>query len=114
VTLRAKHGTWPPSRLRHLREGLSILDGAVAARPDEAEVRYLRLLSCYYLPGILGRGRSVREDFAALARLLPEARHDFPPELYAAMVRFVLENGGPSPPQRAALLAALEAPPGDG
>lgn len=112
VTLRAKHGTWPPARLRDLRGGLAVLDSVVAAHPDHAEVRYLRLMSCYYLPGILGRNGSVREDFAALARLLPSARDRYPPDLYAAVVTFVLENGRPGEAERARLEAALGA--GDG
>ena len=112
VTLRAKHGSWPPARLRDIRGGLAVLDSVVAAHPHHAEVRYLRLMSCYYLPGILGRGGSVREDFAALARLLPAARDRYPPELYAAVVTFVLENGRPGEAERARLEAALGA--GDG
>ena len=112
VTLRAKHGTWPTARLRDLRGGLAVLDSVVAAHPDHAEVRYLRLMSCYYLPGILGRNGSVREDFAALARLLPSARHRYPPELYAAVVTFVLENGRPGEAERARLEAALRAADG--
>lgn len=107
ITLRAKHGTWPPDRLRHLRQGLAVMDGVVMAHPDQAEVRYLRLMSCYYLPGILGRGWSVREDFAALTRLLPSARGQYPPDLYAAISRFVLRNGRLSTGQRRALEAAL-------
>lgn len=109
VTLRAKHGLWPPARLRHLREGLAILDRSVAARPDHPEIRYLRLLSCYFLPGILGRGETVREDFDALATLLPAARDAYPPELYGTMVRFVLENGGLEAGRRRPLEAALAA-----
>jgi len=107
ITLRAKHGFWPPARLRHLREGLAMLDGAVAAHPDHPEIRYLRLLSCYFLPGILGRAESVREDFVALAKLLPMAADVYPPELYRTMVRFVLENGGLEPRQRGPLEATL-------
>jgi hypothetical protein len=109
VTLRAKHGTWPPSRLRHLREGLALLDSAVRAAPDEAEIRYLRLLSCYFLPRILGRAGSVREDFSALARILPGARDRFPAELYVPMTSFLLQHGQLTPAERAALgSAALE------
>jgi len=103
ITLRAKHNLWPPTRLRHLREGLAILDESVAHEPAHAEVRYLRLLSCYYLPAILGRGDSVREDLAALAELLPAAAEQFPPNLYRTMVRFVLETGGLEPHERAEL-----------
>jgi hypothetical protein len=112
VTLRAKHGSWPPARLGHLREGLAVLDSVVAAHPDHAEVRYLRLMSCYYLPGILGRKGSVRDDFAALARLLPAARGRYPADAYAAVVRFVLENGRPGQAERARLEAALGAADG--
>ena len=69
------------------------MDQAVASSPEHPEIRYLRLMSCFYLPGILGRGWSVDEDLAALARVLPDARHDYPADLYEAIVRFVLENG---------------------
>lgn len=109
VTLRAKHGHWPPARLRHLDQGLELLDAMAVAHPDHAEIRYLRLMSCYYLPGILGRGWSVREDFAALARLLPGARERHPPELYRAIVEFVLANGEIRETDRAVLEATLSA-----
>lgn len=107
VTLRAKHAVWPPSRLRHLREGLAVLDEVVARHPAHVEARYLRLMSCYYLPGILGRSGSVREDFDALGRLLPAAREAYPAELYSSMVRFLLEQGRLANEARAPLEAAL-------
>lgn len=109
TTLRAKHGRWPPDRLRHLNNGLRQLDNAIADAPDVVEIRYLRLMSCYYLPGVLGRGSSVREDFDALARLLPGAADEFPAELYRAIISFVLEHGDPGASQRAALEAAVRA-----
>lgn len=113
ITLKAKHGLWPPARLRHLRDGLKILDQSVADAPQHAEIRYLRLLSSYFLPGILGMGQSVGEDFSALAELLPAVAGDYPQELYRTMVRFVLENGDPEPLQRAALEAVLPPEPND-
>lgn len=108
TTLRAKHGRWPPDRLRNLNDGLEHLDRAVEDAPDVVEIRYLRLMSCYYLPGILGRGSTVQKDFTALTRLLPDASSDFPPELYRAIVSFVLENGDLNPEDRAALEAAAD------
>jgi len=112
VTLRAKHALWPPTRLRHLDEGLAVLVSVVAAHPDVAEIRSLRLMSCFYLPSLLGRKWSVREDFAALARLLPDAREGYPPEGYRAIVAFVLAEGDPGPAERERLERALEE--GDG
>lgn len=111
-TLRAKHALLPPSKLRHLGQGLATLDGVVAAHPEHVEARYLRLMSCFYLPGILGRKGSVREDFATLARRLPGERERYPPELYDAIARFVLEEGAPTAEQRQALRDSLER--GDG
>jgi hypothetical protein len=111
ITLRAKHAFWPQSKLRHLREGLAMLDSVVGANPAHAEARYLRLMSCYYLPGLLGRGWSVREDFTALARLLPYVEDEYPPDLLAAVTRFVLQHGRPAADQRRrleTLLAALD------
>jgi hypothetical protein len=92
-TLRAKHGHWPPARLRDLQEGLRTMDSMVERYPAVAEIRYLRLMSCYYLPSILGRTGSVREDFRALARLLPAARANFSAELFEAAAAFVLDHG---------------------
>jgi hypothetical protein len=107
VTLQAKHAAWPPRKLTYMREGLRLLDGAVAASPDAAEARSLRLMSCYYLPGFFGRRGSVREDFAALARLLPQVRARYPAELYGAIARFVVEKGRLDAGERRALEATL-------
>ena len=107
VTLRAKHAFWPTAKLSHLREGLAILDALIEKVPDHAEARYLRLMSCYYLPGILGRNWSVREDFAELARLLPSVRSRYSDPLYTTIVQFVLTEGDLDHHARARLDAAL-------
>jgi hypothetical protein len=106
-TLRAKHGHWPPTRLRDLQDGLRTMDAMVERYPAVAEIRYLRLMSCYYLPSILGRTGSVREDFRALARLLPAARASFSADLYEAAAAFVLDHGELSPVERVPLERSL-------
>lgn len=107
TTLEAKHALWPQQKLRHLREGLAVLDRVVRSRPDAVEARYLRLMSCYYLPSFLGRSGSVREDLLALARLLPPARSRYPAELYRAIATFVLEHGEIPAADRSALGRSL-------
>ncbi len=102
----ARHGFWPRERMEPLRRGLPLLDSAVGLDPADAEIRYLRLTSGYYLPFFLGRKPQVREDFAALARLLPGARHDFPAAWYVAVTDFVLDKGGLEPGERERLLRA--------
>lgn len=105
--LGAKHAAWPPRKLDHLKAGLPALDSAVSTAPDQAEIRYLRLVSCYYLPFFIGRKQSVREDFAALARLLPEAHGNYPARWYLGFARFVLEKGSLEEDRRRALEARV-------
>jgi hypothetical protein len=93
TTLRAKHAFWPHHKLGHVRRGMSILDRAISLEAEDAVIRYLRLMSGFYLPGLFGRHDEVREDLAVLARLLPAARVDFPGRMFHTVVRFVLDNG---------------------
>lgn len=90
--LEAKHALWPPSKLDHLKKAQPLLDNAVARQPHHAEIRYMRLISTYYLPFFFGRGPSVQKDFEALAEILPEVFHDYPLPLLADMAEFVLRH----------------------
>ncbi|MEM1268459.1 MAG: hypothetical protein AAF752_11855 [Bacteroidota bacterium] len=107
LIMRAKHTFWPKKKLRYLREGLPILDEIVKVNREHIEARYLRLLSCYYLPNFLGRKWSVREDFKILGELLPKHAGDYPPRLYADMVSFLLKEGSPGPELRSRLKQTL-------
>lgn len=106
--VRAKHSRWPPNKLEHLRSGLAMLDRLVEEAPQDPVVRYLRLMSCYYLPFFLDEDESVEDDLRVLLSILPDQRQAFSPPVYDAVVRFVLENGAPDPEQRIRLGAALE------
>lgn len=105
--LRAKHVFWPLKKMKHLRTGLPKLDALVASYPVEVEIRYLRLLSCYYLPRFLGRNDTVTQDFKALAYLLPDARASYPSKLYFDMVQFVASNSDLNQEERSALNVIL-------
>ena len=91
--LRAKYAIWPPRKLDHVREGRRLLNAAVGAAPDDAEVRYVRLISGHYLPFFLRDGEQVEQDARALARLLPAQAGRFPAPWARNLARFVLETG---------------------
>lgn len=105
--VKAKHARWPPSKLNHLKTGVGILDELVESYPDDLEVRYLRLVSCYYLPFFLKREESVAADFQVLAAHLPDHPDAFSPTVYRGVVQFVLEKGTLTPRDRARLEEAL-------
>jgi hypothetical protein len=91
--VQAKHGLNLNRKWKNLEAGIPMLDSAVARDPVQTELRYLRLVSNYYLPFFLGRKPVVREDFSALAKLLPQAADQYPPKWFLNVARFVLEKG---------------------
>ena len=105
--MRAKHARWPFSKMKHLRRGLPVLDDLVAEHPAHAEIRYLRLISCYYLPGFLGRKWSTEEDMKYLAAELPTIRSTVEPSIYAIMAEFILDNTQLSKDERADIVASM-------
>ena len=111
VVLKAKHAFWPMKKMKYLREGLPQLDSLVSKHPIHVEIRYLRLLSCYYLPRFLGRSDTVNEDTKALSHLLLSASKDYPPQLYSDMVKFVANGKGLNQEERNRLYAVLKTSP---
>lgn len=101
--VQAKHARWPPNKLKHLRKGMETLDRLVEDQPEQLEVRYLRLVSCYYLPFFLKREESVAQDMAILVLHLPDRPEAFTPPVYRGVVAFLLQNGEMSPEDRARL-----------
>jgi 15-cis-phytoene synthase len=87
--LEAKHGRWPHARLRAVRSGLAQLDAAVARKPDDLEVRYLRLVCTWHLPGLFGRRDSARDDLRAVRLLLAEQPDVLPTSMHGAVVAFL-------------------------
>ena len=60
---------WPgPGKLTYLRNGGKLLDGAVAADPDNPAVRFVRAIDYFELPFFFGKGKTARDDFQLLLK----------------------------------------------
>jgi hypothetical protein len=60
---------WPgPGKLTYLRNGGKLMDGAVAAAPDNPAVRFVRAIDYYELPFFFGKGQTARDDFQILLK----------------------------------------------
>jgi hypothetical protein len=60
---------WPgPGKLKYLEDGGKLMDGAVAAAPDNPAVRFVRAIDYYELPFFFGKGQTAREDFELLLK----------------------------------------------
>jgi hypothetical protein len=68
-TLRSRDMGFGPKKLNVLKQGVAVMDEAVAAAPDDSKVRLARALTTSALPGILGYADDARKDFAQLAEI---------------------------------------------
>ena len=76
-TLRSRDLGFGPKKLSALKQGLRVMDEAVAAAPDEPKVRLARALTTSALPGIFGRKGESRRDFDLLAKEAERAPERF-------------------------------------
>jgi hypothetical protein len=76
-TLRSREMSFGPGKLATLRQGLAIMDEAVAAAPDNPRVRLVRALTTDSLPFFLGRKKSSRDDFDWLQKKAAQSRENF-------------------------------------
>ena len=78
-TLRSRDLGFGPKKLQALKQGLAVMDEAVAAAPNEPKVRLARALTTQALPGIFGRARESRKDFDHLAEMALRSQEQFEP-----------------------------------
>ncbi len=78
-TLKSRDLGFGPKKLATLKQGLALMDAAVAAAPEDPKVRLPRALTTSALPAILGHGATSRKDFLQLAQMA-----DTHPEKFAA------------------------------
>src|SRR3954447_7048284 len=68
-TLRSRDLGFGPKKLSTLKQGLAVMDEAVANAPDDPKVRLARALTTSALPSFFGRAGSSRKDFLLLAEM---------------------------------------------
>lgn len=79
-TLRSRDLGFGPKKLRTLRQGIALMDQAVAAAPDDPKIRLARALTDAALPGFFGRGASSRKDFGLLKEMARQHPERFSPD----------------------------------
>ena len=97
-TLRSRDLGFGPTKLRVLKQGLAVMDEAVAAAPNEYKIRLVRALTTNSLPAFLGQRSKSKNDFEWLAQMAKKNPDSFEPD----DLQIVREN---SPPM---ILAAMQ------
>ena len=74
--LRSARARLPWEKGKLAKAGLVLLDGAVAAAPSDAEVRFVRGMTCYNLPALFNRSSLAARDLAEVAERAEAASAD--------------------------------------
>jgi hypothetical protein len=74
--LAARAATVPWDKLKLSKQGLEQLDAALAARPDDVELRWLRGVSSWELPAFFSRRAQSTADLSAAAERVDAAYRD--------------------------------------
>lgn len=66
TVISAREPFWPGAKIRRVREGLALMDAALAENPDDADARFTRASNNLFLPDLFDRKSVVQTDFAWL------------------------------------------------
>jgi hypothetical protein len=66
ITMHARDTKWPLRRLQFARDGNKVMDEAIAKKPNDTQVRWVRAENNFHMPAFMGRGALVREDLTWL------------------------------------------------
>lgn len=72
------------------REGIQLMDAAVASAPENLDIRFVRAVTTYSLPSFFHRTQQSNQDFDFLAKRAVQAAHDgrLEPRLAAASLYY--------------------------
>ena len=81
-------------KLEYFNNGKSEIEKAVALRPLDAEIRFLRLATQLKAPGFLGYNDEIKNDKTIVIQTLTNVSPNSPNSyLYLRMCRFIMYNG---------------------
>lgn len=75
--INAKHIFFPLDKLKWAKEGLSIMDNALALAPEDIEVLFVHGTICHNLPGLFKREDDAKRNFQKIVELLPDNVHRY-------------------------------------
>jgi len=66
LTMKARDTFAPLTRLKYVKAGNREMDAAVKIAPQDAQVRFARVVNNFHMPDVMGRDEIVQEDLAWL------------------------------------------------
>lgn len=105
--LRAKHGSWGPTKLKFLKRAKAHMEGAVVAAPTDARVRMVRAIGYYRVPKRFGLRQVAISDFQQLVPLAKDSKNGLQKSERQALLYYASEAYGEEGVAGAAALRKL-------
>lgn len=88
-SLMAKHSWNPYTKMDYLAKSQLTLNKAIALKPNDAEMRFLRFSIQYYVPKFLGYSQNLLEDKTVIIANI----YSCPEEVRGVIARFLIDSG---------------------
>jgi hypothetical protein len=92
TALKGKFAFFPITKYRHAVKGLKLMDQGILKNPSNIESRFIRGMTCYYLPFFFKRKKTAQSDFKMIVNNLNNEYHRYDPEVIKDVTAFILEN----------------------
>jgi len=92
TALKGKFAFLPIAKYRRVLQGLELMDQGIRKSPGNIEARFIRGMTCFYLPFFFDRKKTAHEDFRHIVlKLYTEADH-YDAGLIINVTDFLIEN----------------------
>lgn len=92
TALKGKFAFLPVTKYRRVLQGLALMDRGVKTSPDDIEARFIRGMTCFYLPFFFNRKQTAREDFRHIVRRLNTEFDHYNTDMIMNVTDFLLEH----------------------
>jgi hypothetical protein len=90
--LKGKFAFLPITKYLHVKKGLDLMDEGIAKSPGNIEARFIRGITCHYLPFFFKRKKTARHDFKIVVKQLSTDYILFDAQIVLNISDFLLEN----------------------
>jgi hypothetical protein len=92
TALRGKYAFSPIAKYRHVLNGLRLMDRGIAKSRDNIEARFIRGMTCFYLPFFFNKKKTAYSDFRAIVKQLHKDYHLYDAQLIMHVTDFLLKH----------------------
>lgn len=92
TALKGKFAFFPITKYRYVMQGLELMDQGVMKNPNNIEARFIRGMTCYYLPFLFKRKKTANGDFRMIVRLLDTEYDQYNAQIIMNVTNFLLDH----------------------